>query len=97
MGELTTVWVSPGATAYSCLCEHCLEQARVEGRSLFEAMRDASVRGSIAAASDVAFARCPAGHQIVIRRVERPAGARPSTTRGSSSSHDRAATRLARA
>jgi len=79
MGELpllekTTVWVSPGATAYSCLCEHCLEGARVDGHTLFEAMHDASVRGSIAAASDVAFARCPAGHQIVIRRVERPAG-----------------------
>jgi hypothetical protein len=77
MGELTgavetTVWVSPGATAYSCLCEHCLERARVEGRSLFDAMHEASVRGSIASASDVAFARCPVGHQIVIRRVERP-------------------------
>jgi hypothetical protein len=74
MFEKTAVWVSPGATAYSCLCEHCLEHARVEGRSLFEAMHEASVRGSIAAASDVAFARCPAGHQIVIRRVERPPG-----------------------
>ena len=79
MGELTgaietTVWVSPGATAYSCLCEHCLERARVEGRSLFDAMHEASVRGSIAGASDVAFARCPVGHQIVIRRVERPPG-----------------------
>ena len=38
MGERTTVWVSPGATSYSCLCEHCLEGARVEGRSLFEAL-----------------------------------------------------------
>ena len=68
----TTVWVSPGATSFSCLCEHCLEQARVEGRSLFDALHEASVRGSIAAASDVAFARCAAGHEIVLRRVERP-------------------------
>jgi hypothetical protein len=72
MGEQTTVWVSPGAVIYSCLCEHCLETARVGGRSLFEAMHGASVRGSIAAGSDVALARCPAGHQIVVRRVERP-------------------------
>jgi hypothetical protein len=70
----TTVWVSPAATAYSCLCEHCLEQARIDGRSLFEAMHEASVRGSFAVASDVALARCPAGHQIVIRRIELPAG-----------------------
>ena len=68
----TTVWVSPGAVSYSCLCEHCLEGARVGGRSLFEALHGASVRGSIAAGSDVAFARCPVGHQIVVRRVERP-------------------------
>jgi hypothetical protein len=68
----TTVWVSPGAASYSCLCEHCLETARVGGRSLFEALHGASVRGSIAAGSDVALARCPAGHQIVVRRVERP-------------------------
>jgi hypothetical protein len=68
----TTVWVSPGAASYSCLCEHCLETARVGGRSLFDALHGASVRGSIAAGSDVALARCPAGHQIVVRRVERP-------------------------
>jgi hypothetical protein len=72
--SLTTVWVSPGATAFSCLCEHCLEAARLQGRTLFEAIQGAGVRGAIAAASDVAFARCPAGHQIAIRRVERPPG-----------------------
>jgi hypothetical protein len=68
----TTVWVSPGATVYSCLCEHCLERARLDGRSLFEALHGASVRGSIAVGSDVAFARCTAGHEIFVRRVERP-------------------------
>jgi hypothetical protein len=72
MGEQTTVWVSPGAASYSCLCEHCLEGARVGGRSLFEALHGASVRGSIGAGSDVAFGRCQAGHEIVVRRVERP-------------------------
>jgi hypothetical protein len=73
----TTVWVSPGATTYSCLCEHCLERARTEGRSLFEALHGASVRGTIGAGSDVAFARCTAGHEIFVRRVERP----PALTR----------------
>jgi len=73
----TTVWVSPGATAYSCLCEHCLERARLDGRSLFDALHTSSVRGSIAAASDVAFAHCAAGHEIVIRRVEPPASLVP--------------------
>jgi hypothetical protein len=72
MGEQTTVWVSPGAVSYSCLCEDCLEGARVAGRSLFDALHGASIRGSIAAGSDVAFARCPVGHEIVVRRVERP-------------------------
>ena len=74
MNAKTTVWVSPGATAFSCLCEHCLEGARVAGRSLFEAIQGASVRGSIAVGTDVAFARCEAEHEIVIRRVERPPG-----------------------
>ena len=70
----TTVWVSPSATAYSCLCEHCLEHARLDGRSLFDALHAASVRGSMPAATDVVFARCPAEHEIVIRRIERPPG-----------------------
>ena len=38
----------------------------------------ASVRGSIAAQADVAVVRCASGHEITLRRVERPAGlARP--------------------
>jgi hypothetical protein len=70
----TTVWVAPGATAFSCLCEHCLEGARVGGRTLFEAIHGASVRGTIPTGTDLAFARCSADHEIVIRRVERPPG-----------------------
>jgi hypothetical protein len=72
----TSVWVSPGATMFSCLCEDCLETARTGGRSLFEAIQDASVRGTIGAETAVAFARCRAGHEIVVRRVERPPGLR---------------------
>ena len=37
----------------------------------------ASVRGEIGADVDVASRRCAAGHEIVLRRVERP----PSLTR----------------
>ena len=33
-----------------------------------------SVRGSIAAEADVAVARCASGHEITLRRVERPPG-----------------------
>ena len=69
---MSTVWVSPSATVFSCLCEPCLEHARLERRTLFEALHAASVRGSIAAATDVAFARCPARHEIVLRRTLRP-------------------------
>jgi hypothetical protein len=70
----TTVWVAPGAATYSCLCEGCLEGARLDGRTLFEAIHGASVRGTIATGTDLAFARCGADHEIVIRRVERPPG-----------------------
>jgi len=75
---MTTVWVSPGATSFACLCEQCLECARVDGHTLFEAIHGASVRGTIAPGANLALARCGADHEIVIRRVERPPGlARP--------------------
>ncbi len=74
MSECTTVWVSPSATAFACLCEHCLEQARQAGVGLADAIRTASVRGVISTETDVVFARCPARHEIVVRRVERPPG-----------------------
>ncbi|HZO98480.1 MAG TPA: hypothetical protein VFB42_14050 [Gaiellaceae bacterium] len=72
MTRANTVWVSPGATAFSCLCETCLELARSEGGSFVEAVRRASVRGALAGDAGVTFARCAAGHVVVVRRVDRP-------------------------
>ena len=69
---MTTVWVSPSATAFSCLCETCLEGARRSGMLFSDALMVSSVRGSIAAEADVAVARCRSGHEITLRRVERP-------------------------
>ena len=68
----TTVWVSPSATSFSCLCEVCLEEARTSGALFADALMTASVRGSIAADVDVAARRCAAGPEIVLRRVARP-------------------------
>jgi hypothetical protein len=68
----TTVWISPSATSYSCLCEACLERARVDGVLFADALMVASVRGAIGAAASIASVRCRAGHEIVLRRVERP-------------------------
>ena len=66
------VWLSPSATEFSCLCEACLEAARKRGLSFVDAIHDASVRGTVEPDCDVAFARCRAGHNLVLRRVERP-------------------------
>jgi hypothetical protein len=71
---MTTVWISPSATAFSCLCGTCMERARQEGLLFSEALMVSSVRGSIAADTDVALARCASGHEITLRRVERPPG-----------------------
>jgi hypothetical protein len=68
----TTVWVSPSATSFSCVCEACLEAARVAGLLFADALMVASVRGTIAAEADVSSRRCSAGHEIVLRRVQRP-------------------------
>jgi hypothetical protein len=69
---MTTVWISPSATSYACLCETCLEQARVAGLLFAEALTLASVRGSLGAEAALTSVRCRAGHEIVLRRVERP-------------------------
>jgi hypothetical protein len=74
---MNTVWLSPSATAFSCLCELCLETGRVAGVSFLDAVTAARVTGAVAADTDVAFARCAAGHELVLRRVERP----PTLTR----------------
>jgi hypothetical protein len=71
-GGATTVWIAPSATAYACLCERCLEEARVGGALFSDALHSASVRGTIAAETTVARVRCAAGHELVLRRVERP-------------------------
>ena len=71
------VWLSPSATEFSCLCEACLETARAGGSSFVDAIQDASVRGTVELEAAIAFARCRAGHNLVLRRVERP----PALTR----------------
>lgn len=68
----TTVWISPSATSYACLCEPRLEHARRSGVLFAEALLLASVRGAISAEATVASVRCRAGHEVVLRRIERP-------------------------
>jgi len=70
----TTVWLAPSATSFSCLCEPCLESARQAGVLFSDALAGASVRGTVAVDTELAVARCAAGHEIVLRRVERPPG-----------------------
>ena len=66
-----TVWLAPSAAAFSCLCEQCLEAAH-DAASFLDAVRVSVVRGELAPDADVAFARCAAGHEVVLRRVARP-------------------------
>jgi hypothetical protein len=68
-----TVWIAPGATQFSCLCERCLDGPQGRGHSFLQAVRLANVRGTIAADTDVGFIRCRSGHQLTIRRIDRPA------------------------
>jgi hypothetical protein len=70
----TTVWLAPSATSFSCLCEPCLESSRTSGALFSDALAGASVRGAVDVDTEVAVARCAAGHEIVLRRVERPPG-----------------------
>jgi len=67
-----TVWVPPSATSFSCLCETCLESARVAGDLFSDAIRVASVRGSLEPDADAVAVRCPAGHEVLVRRIDRP-------------------------
>ena len=69
---MTTVWLSPSATAFSCLCEPCLEAARRSGALFSDALLAASVRGSVDRDSALGVVRCAAGHEIVLRRGEQP-------------------------
>ena len=75
IGSKTTpnaVWVAPSATQFSCLCERCLDGRRARGASFLDAVRVASVRGTVAPDTDIAFVRCRAGHELVVRRIGRP-------------------------
>ncbi len=78
MSRENSVWVPPSATGFSCLCEACLALARADGSSFIEAVRYASVRGRLPTETDVGFVRCTAGHEVVVRRIDRPA---PLTSR----------------
>lgn len=68
----TTVWLAPSARSFACLCETCLEQARTAGMLFADALMLASVRGEVGADVEVATRRCSAGHEVVLRRGERP-------------------------
>jgi hypothetical protein len=77
---VTTVWISPSATSFACLCEPCLEAARTSGALFADALAGASVRGSLDPTAEATEIRCAAGHVIVLRRSERPPGlARPDS------------------
>ena len=69
--KANAVWVAPGATSFSCLCERCLDDVHGRG-SFLDAVRIANVRGSLAPDADVAFVRCRSGHELTIRRIDRP-------------------------
>lgn len=66
------VWIAPGATQFSCLCECCLDGHGAQGASFLDAVRLATVRGTIELGSEVAFARCSNGHELTVHRVGRP-------------------------
>ena len=93
-GLVTTVWIAPSATSYSCLCETCLEAARTSVRSsrtrCSRRASPATCRATSPAsrsAAPPAIHCCCAGASVHLRsRV---------TTRGSCSSGERAAARLA--
>jgi hypothetical protein len=68
----TTIWIAPGATAFACLCECCLDaRSSLEG-SFLDALQVSVVRGTVALEADIAFAHCERGHEVVVRRVDRP-------------------------
>ena len=71
---MNTVWLSPSATSFSCLCEPCLEAARASRALFSDALAQATVRGRIA--TEIAFivVRCDAGHEILLRRTLMPEG-----------------------
>ena len=66
------MWVAPGATEFSCLCERCLDGDHENGRSFLDAVRLANVRGKLEPDAVLAFVRCRSGHELTVRRIDRP-------------------------
>jgi len=76
----TIVWLGPTETRFSCLCEECLDHVESSGDAFLDTIRSANVHGALSLESDVAFVRCRSGHELVVRRLDRPPSlARPSS------------------
>ena len=69
---MTTVWIAPSATSYSCLCETCLEAARTSGALFSDALLAARVSGDLSRDIAGIEVRCAAGHPLLLRRGGRP-------------------------
>ena len=69
---MTTVWIAPSATSYSCLCETCLEAARTSGALFSDALLAARVSGDLSRDIAGIEVRCKAGHPLLLRRGDRP-------------------------
>ena len=65
------MWVAPGATEFSCLCERCLDGDHKDGGSFLDALL-ANVRGTLEPDAVLAFVRCRNGHELIVRRIDRP-------------------------
>jgi hypothetical protein len=74
MTRANSVWIAPGAAEFSCLCERCLEGLRSRESSFLAAVSRSAVRGSMPLDTSIAFVRCQNGHELVVRRVDRPDG-----------------------
>jgi hypothetical protein len=62
---MTTVWIAPSATSYSCLCETCLETARTAGALFSDALLTARVSGDLSRDIAGIEVRCAAGHRLL--------------------------------
>ena len=93
----TTVWLSPSATSFSCLCRLCLESARRSGALFTDALAVASVRGVLELGDrELALARCAAPATRSSCGGSSDHRACDATTIGNCSFDDRAAACLAR-
>jgi hypothetical protein len=78
----TAVWIAPGATRFSCLCERCLDLEGGLGLPALEVLGGANVQGTIPLRANSRTVRCRFGHELVVRRrARRPqTAARPTLT-----------------